>query len=283
MNLLRNITACSRQMLKFVILLTGIMSGVFTCLGSSPYITEHDIHFSQKQDSLSQRRLNLDIHHHSDAKGLPVIIWFHGGGLTSGQKSIPPELMDRGYVVVAPNYRLIPDVTVSECIDDAAEAVDWVIDNIENYGGDPSRIFVSGHSAGGFLTSMIGLDKSRLEKYGVDADSLKGLIPYSGQVITHFSDRKSQGIGELTPWVDRNAPLFHVRKDAPPYIIITGDAEQELYGRYEENLYMWRMMRLTGHPDVKIFKLDGYNHGDMAAPAHHILLQEINRILSKPE
>lgn len=262
-------------------LIIGIVVGLFSCFGSSPYVTDFDIPFTQKQDSLSHHRLKLDIHHHTDSKDLPVIVWFHGGGLTGGQKFIPAELMDQGYVIVAPNYRLIPDVTVSECIDDAAEAVNWVINNIAEYGGDPLQIFVSGHSAGGFLTSMIGLDKSRLEKYGIDADSLAGLIPYSGQVITHFSDRKSQGIGELTPWVDRNAPLFYVRKDAPPYIIITGDAEQELYGRYEENLYMWRMMRLAGHPDVKIFKLDGYNHGDMATPAHHILIREIERILSQ--
>ena len=124
----------------------------------------------------------------------------------------------------------------------------------KKYGGDPERLFVSGHSAGGFLTSMVGLDKSRLAGYGKDADSIAGLIPFSGQVITHFSDRKSKGIGELTPYVDSNAPLFHVRKDAPPYIIVTGDAELELYGRYEENLYMWRMMKLNGHPDVKIYK-----------------------------
>lgn len=155
------------------------------------------------------------------------------------------------------------------------------ISYVAKYGGNPEKIFVSGHSAGGFLTSIIGLDKKYLQKYGIDADRIAGLIPYSGQVITHFSDRKSKGIGELTPYIDENAPLFHVRKDAPPYIIITGDAEQELFGRYEENLYMWRMMKLAGHPDVSIYKLDGYSHGDMAAPAHHILKSEISRILLK--
>lgn len=259
----------------------GIIFGILAVMATTPYVTETDVPYTAKEDAPSKQRLKLDIHHHQDAKDLPVIVWFHGGGLTGGEKFIPGELMDHGYVVVAPNYRLIPDVTVTECIDDAAEAVAWVINNIDKYGGDPTKVFVSGHSAGGFLTSMIGLDKTRLEKYGIDSDSLAALIPYSGQVITHFSDRKSQGIGELTPWVDRNAPLFYVRKDAPPYIIITGDAEQELYGRYEENLYMWRMMKLTGHPDVKIYKLDGYNHGDMAAPAHHILLHEVNRLLKK--
>ncbi len=207
-------------------------------------------------------------------------MWFHGGGLTGGEKHLPDGLQEAGFIVVSANYRLIPSVSVTECIDDAAEAVAWTFANISRFGGDKAKIFVSGHSAGGFLTSMIGLDKSRLAKYGVDADSIAGLIPFSGQVITHFSDRKSMGIGELTPLVDKNAPLFHVRKDAPPYVIVTGDAELEIFGRYEENLYMWRMMKLTGHPYTKIFKLDGYDHGRMVAPAIPVMIAEISKILN---
>lgn len=240
---------------------------------------DSDISYTKKSDDYSRERLKLDVCFNDTMSGLPVIVWFHGGGLTGGQKEIPAPLAEAGYVVFAPNYRLIPNVGVDECIDDAAEAVAWVFNHATEYGGDPGKIFVTGHSAGGFLTSMIGLDKKRLSRYGVDPDSIRGLIPYSGQVITHFSDRKSKGIGELTPYVDENAPLFHVRKDAPPYIMITGDPEEELFGRYEENLYMWRMMKLAGHPDVRIYRLDGYNHGDMAHPAHHILKNEIRKIL----
>lgn len=246
------------------------------CFGSgADYLTVTDVSYTEKKDSYSQERLRLDISYPVDSasSSLPVIIWFHGGGLTGGEKFIPAQLEGKGYVVVAPNYRLIPQVDVEACIDDAAEAVAWAFANIADYGGDPSQIFVAGHSAGGFLTSMIGLDKSRLARYGIDADSIAALIPYSGQVITHFSDRKQMGIGELTPWVDANAPLYHVRPGAPPYIIITGDADQELYGRYEENLYMWRMMKLAGSDDVRIYKLDGYDHGSMAESAHHILLR----------
>jgi len=243
--------------------------------------TETDIPYTSKTDQYSKERLKLDVYYTEGVTDAPVVIWFHGGGLTGGNKFIPNELKGEGYVVIAPNYRLTPHVDVEDCIDDAAEAVAWVFANIRKYGGDSSKVFVTGHSAGGFLTSMVGLDKSRLAKYGVDADSIAALIPYSGQVITHFSDRKKMGIDPLTPYIDRNAPLFHVRKNAPPYIIITGDAEEELYGRYEENLYMWRMMKLTGHPYVKIYKLDGFDHGQMPAPAHHILKKEIKRILEK--
>lgn len=267
-------------MKQISMLLLMLVSMAMMLQAKTDYVTDSDVSYTSKTDKYSQERLKLDIHHPTDTTGLPVIVWFHGGGLTGGEKSIPAELREKGYVVIAPNYRLIPNVTVDECIDDAAEAVAWTFANAPKFGGDPSKIFVSGHSAGGFLSSMLGLDKSRLKPYNLDPDSIAGLIPFSGQVITHFADRKSKGIGELTPYVDRNAPLFHVRKDAPPYVIVTGGADIELFGRYEENLYMWRMMKLQGHPYVKIYKLDGYDHGAMASPAFHILLDEAAAILN---
>ena len=247
------------------------------------YKFNRNIPYRVASDSLERARCVLDIYYPADKSRAesPVVIWFHGGGLTGGDKHLPDELKNRGSVVVPVRYRLIPSVSVAECIDDAAAATAWVFDHIADYGGDRDKIFVSGHSAGGYLTSMIGLDKTWLSRYGVDADSIAGLIPFSGQVITHFSHRKSQGMSELQPGVDRFAPLYHVRKDCPPYVIITGDREQELYGRYEENAYMWRMMKLVGHPQTYIYELDGYNHGDMAAPAFHILRNHIKDILSK--
>lgn len=233
-----------------------------------------------KPYSRAGERCVMDIYHPAEVTGeaLPVIVWFHGGGLTGGHWKVPSQLKTGKYVVVAPGYRLIPDVKLDDCIDDAAAAVAWVMDSIAAYGGDPRRVFVSGHSAGGYLTSMIGLDRSRLRKYGKEADSIAGLLPVSGQVITHFAHRKQQGVGELTPMVDDKAPLFYVRPDAPPYVIITGDREEELYGRYEENAYMWRMMKLTGHPEVYIYEIGGHDHGKMVGPALHIVKKHVDRL-----
>lgn len=246
---------------------------------SQKYEEIQDISYTDSGDPYAQERCKLDVYYSPDLEERPVVVWFHGGGLTGGERFIPEELKESGYVVVAPNYRLIPKVEVDSCINDAAAAVAWVFDNIEKYGGDPSKIFVSGHSAGGYLTSLIGFDKKWLQKYGVDADSIRGLIPYSGQAITHYAHRKNHGISELQPTIDEYAPLFHIRKEAPPYVIISGDREMELYGRYEENAYLWRMLKLIGHPDVYIYELGGYDHGAMAAPAHHILKAHIEKIL----
>ncbi|MCP4511270.1 MAG: prolyl oligopeptidase family serine peptidase, partial [Fuerstiella sp.] len=151
---------------------------------------------------------------------------------------------------------------------------------IQNYGGSAKRVFVSGHSAGGYLTSMIGLDKRWLAPYGIDADQIAGLIPFSGHTITHFTIRAERGIDGKQPIVDDMAPLFHVRKDAPPLLLITGDRELELLGRYEENAYLWRMMQVVGHADTELFELEGFNHGQMAEPAHPLLLRFVKKISS---
>jgi len=243
------------------------------------YKVESDISYSSNKDSYSVSRCKLDVYHPVDTAGLPVIVWFHGGGLTGGERFIPDELKHSGYVIVAPNYRLMPNVEITDCIDDAAAAVAWTFKNIDKYGGDPAKIFVSGHSAGGYLTSMIGFEKKWLDNYGIDANSIKGLIPYSGQSITHFALRQSKGISEFQPTIDEYAPMYHIRKDAPPYIIITGDREMELLGRYEENAYLWRLLKMIGHPDVRIYEIDGHDHGHMVQPAHHILKTNVTRIL----
>ena len=176
------------------------------------------------------------------------------------------------------NYRLYPKVKSPTYIDDAAAAVAWVFKNIASYGGNPNLIFVAGHSAGGYLTSMLGLDKSYLSTYDIDADDIAGLIPYSGHTITHFTVRSECELKWDDVRVDHMAPLAHIRKEAPPIILITGDRELELYGRYEENAYFWRMLQRIGHPYVELYEIDGDGHGPMVDPAHHILLKTISKI-----
>ena len=128
-------------------------------------------------------------------------------------------------------------------------------------GGDTSLIFVSGYSAGGYLTNMIGLDKRWLKTYSIDANRIAGLISFSGHTITHFTIREERGIPGTQPIIDDLAPLYHVRADAPPLILITGDRELEMLGRYEENAYLMRMMKVAGHTKTKLYEMDGYDHG----------------------
>lgn len=272
--------------MKKITVLLCFFIGVFSFAQKTEYETKTNIQYyntaTNKSDSYIHERCVLDIYYPKNTKGFATIVWFHGGGLTGGSKEIPEALKNKGFAIIGVNYRLSPKAKAARAIDDAAAAVAWAFNNIINYGGDNSAIFVAGHSAGGYLASMIGLDKKYLQKEGIDANKIAGLIPFSGQCITHFEIRRENGIPEKQPTIDEFAPLFHVRADAPALLLITGDRELEMLGRYEENAYMARMMKLVGHKETKLYELDGYGHG-MTEPAFPLLVNEINRILKEKQ
>jgi len=238
-----------------------------------PYYTEA----IAKSDAYVNERCVLDIYY-PKTKDFATLIYFHGGGLTGGNKFIPERLTKQGFAVIAVNYRLSPKVDAAKCIEDAAVATAWVFRNIASYGGNPEQVFVTGHSAGAYLALMIGLDKKWLKTQNIDADKIAGLIPMSGQCITHFLVRKEKGIPETQPTIDEFAPLYYVRADAPPLLLITGDRELEMLGRYEENAYLMRMMKIAGHKQTVLRELDGYGH-NMEEPAYPLVINEIRRIL----
>jgi hypothetical protein len=84
--------------------------------------------------------------------------------------------------------------------------------------------------------------------------------------------RAERGIKDTQPVIDDLAPLYHVRHDAPPLLLITGDRNLELLGRYEENAYLWRMMKLGGRSDTELYELQGFDHGNMPDSAYPLLL-----------
>jgi acetyl esterase/lipase len=274
------------KMKKIIFLLCFLFIGVLSFAQKTEYETKTNIQYydaaTNKSDSYINESCVLDIYYPKNIKGFATIIWFHGGGLTGGSKEIPEALKNKGFAIIGVNYRLSPKVKAVKAIEDAAAVVSWAFNTITAYGGDTSLIFVSGHSAGGYLTSMIGLDKKWLQKEGIDANKIAGLIPFSGQCITHFQIRKENGIPDTTPTIDAFAPLFYVRADAPPLLLITGDRELEMLGRYEENAYMARMMKLVGHKQTKLYELDGYGHG-MTEPGFPLLVNEVNRILKEKQ
>ena len=143
-----------------------------TSIARSQYQQVNDIPYTESTDAYAQERCKLDVYYSTELKDAPVVVWFHGGGIEGGNKHIDPQLKNSGLVVVAANYRLLPKANIDDILDDAAAAVAWTYKNISKNGGSKRKIFVAGHSAGGYLLDVIGLDKRWLAKYGVDADSL---------------------------------------------------------------------------------------------------------------
>ena len=232
---------------------------------------------SEKADAYREERCKLDVYYPKNKTNSSAIVWFHGGGLTGGDKEMPKELLEKGFIVIGVGYRLSPKVPVSAIIEDATASVAWTFNNIAKYGGNNKLIFVSGHSAGAYLGMMLTLDKKYLAKYSIDADSIAGLIPFSGQAITHFTVRQERKIRDVQPIIDEYAPLYHVRATSPPMLLLTGDREMEMLGRYEENAYLARMMKLAGNKNTVLHELQGYGH-NMVYPGIPLLINEVNRL-----
>src|SRR5258706_4728806 len=126
----------------------------------------------------------LDIYAPKDAKNLPVVFWIHGGGWQGGDKSSvqekPRMFVERGFVFVSTNYRLLPKVEMETIFRDVAKSLGWVYRNIAANGGDPTRILVMGHSAGAQLAALICTDDRYLKAEGVPFTVLKGCVPVDG-------------------------------------------------------------------------------------------------------
>lgn len=258
--------------IKISLLLLFISS--FSFAQELTYELRKDITYTLGKDAYSLEKGKLDFYFPKESKGFTTVIWFHGGGLTQGEKTIPTELMNKKIAVIGAGYRLAPHVKVEDIINDAADVVQWVFKEVEKVGGDKNKIVIAGHSAGAYLALMLALDKSYLQQREIDANDILGIGSFSAQAITHFTARKENGIEELQPIVDRLAPLYWVRKDAPRILLLTGDRDLEMMGRYEENAYLDRMLKLTGHKEVQLYEFEGYGH-NMLHPGYPILIQKL--------
>ena len=181
-------------------------------------------------------RQTLDIYAPAEGKNHPVVFWIHGGGWQRGDKSEmdakPQAFVERGFVFVSTNYRLLPDATIGQMAGDVAKAIAWTHSHAAEHGGDPSRIFVMGHSAGAQLAALVCTDNSYLKAEGIPLSAvIKGCVPVDGdtydvplQIATveerraniyrqKFGDEKSQ---------KNLSPVTHVESGRyiPPFLIL---------------------------------------------------------------
>ncbi|MBR7120130.1 MAG: alpha/beta hydrolase [Lentisphaeria bacterium] len=214
-------------------------------------------------------------------KGFPTLVYLHGGGLTRGSGGFPKNIDRTRAAVVAVNYRL--SGARAKCPDyiyDAAAAVAWTVKNIEKYGGDPKKVYVTGHSAGGYLTAMIALDKKYLAAFGVDTHQIAGYFPVSGQMTTHFrvlGERRELDKSVPDFMVDEYAPVFHAAKNAPVMAFLVGDTNYDWPARVEENaLLAARLIRVYKNKNVKFISIPHTAHGSCGPPSLAIINSWIN-------
>lgn len=129
-------------------------------------------------------RQALDVYAPPEGKGHPVVFWVHGGGWQAGDKGEvqmkPQAFVDKGFVFVSTNYRLLPEATIEQMAGDVAKAIRWTQEHGKEYGGDPDTIFVMGHSAGAQLAALVCTDHRYLKAEGLSPSTLKGCIPVDG-------------------------------------------------------------------------------------------------------
>lgn len=171
----------------------------------------------------------------------PVLIFFHGGGWHSGRPEdyhfVGRIFARAGYVVVLPGYRMVPDGIYPHMLEDGAAAVAWTAQNVARYGGDPDRVMLMGHSAGAHTAAMLGLERQWLGRQGLPEGFIKGVVGLSGPYDFHpfTSDSARNAFGHVAdPRLTQ--PITFARGDAPPMLLLTGDADTTVRPRNSQVL-----------------------------------------------
>ncbi len=167
----------------------------------------------------------LDIYRKAGAAHAPVLFFVHGGAWKSGDRKQYPFFGNRfakaGYIVVVPSYRLSPKHKHPAHIDDVADAFAWTVRYIAVHGGDPSRIFIAGHSAGGHLVSLLAANPDFLAARGLTPGAIRGVLAMSGvhDLTAAASDAVSGAFGIDPEVLRRASPIKFVRHDLPPFLV----------------------------------------------------------------
>ncbi|GGE13355.1 carboxylesterase [Polymorphobacter glacialis] len=172
-------------------------------------------------------RQKLDIYAPDNAKAAPVLVFFYGGSWSSGRRQdyafAAKALAARGFIVVVPDYRLVPQVRYPAFIEDGAAAVAWTSEYIARYQGDPARIGVIGHSAGAYIALMLALDRRWLIAAGAP-DAIKAAVGLAGPY--DFAPFEPGGAAQAAfgrePDPRVTQPVNSARKDAPPVLLLSG-------------------------------------------------------------
>ena len=195
----------------------------------------------------------------------PVLVFFHGGGIETGsradERNVFEELAANGVAVVSADYRMYPQASYPQFVEDAAACVHWTAQNIGRYGGC-GDIYVAGSSAGAYLAMMLCLDGRWLGRHGMRSTDLAGFIFDSAQPTTHFNVLRERGMDTRRVICDEAAPLYHVGEleELPPMLVLVTD--HDIPNRLEQTQLLVGTLRQFGQEEerVQMLLLRGYEH-----------------------
>lgn len=196
-----------------------------------------------------------------------TIVHFHGGGLIEGDKGDTHQyvahLAKQGFAVATANYSLLTEAKFPRCLEDASEAIRYVVDNISKY-GKSKGIIISGQSAGAWMTLMLCFNKEYLKAKNIKKSAICGFISDAGQPTSHFNILKiEKGLEPLLQRIDEAAPLYYVDKETEFSHLLLMTYENDLPNRLEQNKLLYSTIKsFNDKADVELHILKGYHcHG----------------------
>ena len=214
-----------------IVTLGGCKDVFFAAINSADSPRNVSIHKNLEFDA--KNRLDLDVYAPTNADGAPVVVFFYGGSWESGKRRwysyVGKTLANNGVVTVVPDYRKYPDVQFPTFVEDAANAVRWARDHASEFGGDASRLYVMGHSAGGQIAALIACDPRYLQSAGMQTSDLAGMIGLAGAyAFLPFVEEEPQIFGASEESQYDSQPINFVNENEPPLLLLQGKDDDEV-------------------------------------------------------
>ena len=210
-----------------------------------------------------EHRLSLDVYAPKNASAAPVVVFFYGGSWEDGKRRwyryVGDALASNGVVTIVPDYRKFPQVRFPAFMHDAARAVAWARDHAQEFGGDPTRLFVMGHSAGGQIAALLAADKRYLDGVGMRPRDLAGMIGLAGAyAFLPFVDNEARIFGDNESGRYDSQPINFIDGDEPPMLLLQGTDDDEV-PQHNAEVVAERAQAMDGTAMLKLYPGVGHS------------------------
>ena len=222
------------------------------------YRVERDMAYGEK------RRQRVDVYIPDGAQHAPVIVFYYGGSWQHGSKDdyrfLGQAFAEKGFITAVADYRLYPEVKFPTFVEDGARAFAYIHAHATQWGGDPKRVYVAGHSAGAYIAMMVGADPQYLAHVGAQRSDVRGILGIAGPYdFLPFTDDTIKAIFS-TATDAATQPIHHLVAPVPPVFLATGESDDIVDPRNTARL----QAKLEGmHGDVVAHRYADTGHIDI--------------------